>query len=862
MLTSKLCIRGARTHNLKITSLTLPRNKLIAITGLSGSGKSSLAFDTICGEGQRRYFESLPAYVRQFLPMMEKPAVEHISGLSPTISIQQKTTAHNPRSTVGTVTEVYDYLRVLFSRAGEPRCPKHGNALTAQTVSQMAEHLLNLPAGTSFLLLAPIIQNKKGEHTQLIDRLRREGYLRIRHNKQIKKLAELPLLERTKSHTIEVVVDRLTQKSDIRSRLIDSLETTLRLGEGIVRVALLDHQTTRDELVFSSIFACPDCKYSAPKLEPRLFSFNNTIGACIDCNGLGVHMPLFSHSAGLPENFFLFFKDQGATSSYGEMQTCNTCQGERLSLAARHVFIGNTSLPQLTQLPLDELQAFFTHLQLSGQRAHIAQDLLKEINNRLSFLMRIGLDYLTLSRPTETLSGGEAQRIRLASQIGSGLMGVIYVLDEPSIGLHARDNTRLLQSLQQLRDLGNTVIVVEHDEETMRYADHLVDIGPGAGIHGGQVIAQGTPQHIMEDPNSLTGAYLSGKRYIAIPKKRIPINPAQVLHLHNITANNLREVSIEIPLGLMTCVTGVSGSGKSSLVNQALYPTVSRYLSVPKSKRNPSDIVGLHHLNKIIVIDQQPIGRTPRSNPASYIDSLDAIRELFAATPEARAKGYLPGRFSFNVKAGRCHACEGLGSVKVEMHFLPNMHVTCEVCQGKQYNQETLAIQYKYKNIYEVLSMTVEEALQFFQAVPPIARKLKTLVDVGLSYITLGQSAITFSGGEAQRIKLAKELARKDTGKTLYILDEPTTGLHFHDIAQLLQVLHILRDQGNTIVIIEHNLEVVKTADWIIDLGPEGGKKGGQVIASGTPEQVAQQPDSYTGQYLKVLLDKPIQPKD
>lgn len=858
-----ISIRGARTHNLDNISLDFPRNKLIVVTGVSGSGKSSLVFNTLYAGAERRFIESLPAYVRQFLSMMEKPDVEHMSGLSPAISIQQKTIAHNPRSTVGTVTEIYDYLRVLFARVGEPYCPDHNIRLDAQSISQMADHIAELPQSSRFLLLAPVLQKKKGEHYQLLEHLKRQGYLRIRLNGIVTELADVPPLDRTKHHTIEVIVDRLVYNESLRARLVDSLATTVQLGNGLVRVVVLQEEssTIHKEFVFSSRFACPECDYSIAHLEPRLFSFNNTMGACPECNGLGVELSVAFQDAqhrvydrNRRQDFL--FSQPAIETQHGETAVCKSCQGERLCKGARHVLLTDRSLPQLSDLALNELFHFFKNLTLKGQRAEIAKVLLKEITNRLEFLLNVGLDYLSLNRAAGTLSGGEAQRIRLASQIGSGLVGIMYILDEPSIGLHARDNTRLLNTLYHLRDLGNTVIVVEHDEEAIRQADHVVDIGPQAGIHGGRIVAQGTPQEIMKVSNSLTGQYLSGAKKIKVPSVRKSMNPMQILSLTNITNHNLQSVTAEFPLGLMTCVTGVSGSGKSTLI-EVLYNKLSRYMNRQRLDQIDS-IKGVESLNKIIEINQQPIGRTPRSNPATYTGILDPIRELFAATTEARSRGYTPGRFSFNVKGGRCEACEGGGQVKVEMHFLADLHVLCDLCQGKRYNQETLEIKYKSKNIYEILSMTVEEASEFFKAIPVLTHKLRTLVDVGLSYITLGQSATTLSGGEAQRIKLAKELSRKMTGSTLYILDEPTTGLHFYDIGQLLKILHRLRDHGNTVIVIEHNLDVIKTADWIMDLGPEGGSRGGKIIACGTPEMLAQCKNSYTGQYLKPLLENTL----
>ncbi len=934
-------IRGARTHNLKNIDVKMPRDKLVVITGLSGSGKSSLAFDTLYAEGQRRYVESLSAYARQFLSMMEKPDIDHIEGLSPAISIEQKSTSHNPRSTVGTVTEIYDYLRLLFARVGEPKCPEHDETLEAQTVSQMVDTVLALPMGTKVMLLAPVVQARKGEHLQLFERLRSQGFVRARINGELYELDEVPVLDLHKKHTIEVVVDRLKVRADIKQRLAESFEAALELAEGLAQVSLLDSK--QDDLLFSAKFACPKCGYSIAELEPRLFSFNNPNGACPDCDGLGVkqffasekviHNEAASLVAGAirgwdRRNYYYFsmlislaehygfevetpfnklpkkiqkiilqgsgkekitFRFQGdgdrlyqktqsfegvipnmqrrfretesmavreELSKYLVAKPCDSCCGARLNTAARHVFVKKKSLPELCWLPIDEAQAFFKKLKLTGKRGEIAERILKEITERLRFLIEVGLDYLTLSRSAETLSGGEAQRIRLASQIGSGLVGVMYILDEPSIGLHQRDNERLLGTLEYLRDLGNTVIVVEHDEDAIRAADHVIDIGPGAGVHGGQIVAQGTPRQIMQAKASLTGQYLSGKRKIEVPKQRHSRTLRESIELTGATTNNLKLVTLEVPIGLMTCVTGVSGSGKSSLINDTLYPLAATRLNrathavVGPYKR----VNGLEHLDKVVDIDQSPIGRTPRSNPATYTGLFTPIRELFAGTQEARSRGYKPGRFSFNVKGGRCEACEGDGVIKVEMHFLADVYVQCDVCLGKRYNRETLEVLYKGKTIAEVLNMTVEEAREFFTNVPVVARKLQTLMDVGLSYIRLGQSATTLSGGEAQRVKLSRELSKRDTGSTLYILDEPTTGLHFYDIEQLLKVLHRLRDQGNTVVIIEHNLDVIKTADWIIDLGPEGGDKGGEIIATGTPEQVVKVKRSYTGKFLKPLL--------
>ncbi len=850
-MTSTISIQGARTHNLQNIHLELPRDQIIVITGVSGSGKSSLVFETLYAEGQRRYVESLSAYARQFLSVMEKPDVDQINGLSPAIAIQQKTISHNPRSTVGTVTEIYDYLRVLFARVGEPYCPTHKISLAAQPMSQMIDRILSLPQGTKFSLLAPIIQRKKGEHTAIIEQLRAQGYLRIRLNGKIISLSDVPELDRKKYHTIEVVIDRLAQQENLQSRLTDSLTTTLKLGNGLAKVAIFDeHQTTIEELLFSSNFACSKCDYSLPELGPRLFSFNNTMGACPSCNGLGVTMmPQVDavHAIMHPMDKIMDYDIKTANS-------CERCHGDRLRLEARHVFINQHSLPQLTQLSIEALKAFFTQLTLSLQQQKIAESLIREIQSRLTFLLNVGLEYLSLSRSAETLSGGESQRIRLASQIGSGLVGVMYVLDEPSIGLHARDNTRLLNTLDHLKKLGNTVIIVEHDTEAMLHADCLVDIGPGAGIHGGKVIAQGTPTEVMQSAHSLTGQYLSKKRQINIPHTRKSSKENHFLCLENISDNNLKNITVKIPVGLMTCVTGVSGSGKSTLINDAFYPNLYRILNDKHVVEAKKTIVGIEHIDKVIKVDQKPIGRTPRSNPATYTGLLGPIRDLFAATSKARARGYQAGRFSFNVKGGRCESCEGAGLIKVEMHFLADVHVQCDVCKGTRYNRETLEIYYKQKNIYEVLEMTVEEAAIFFSAIPILNRKLATLKEVGLSYVQLGQSATTLSGGEAQRIKLSSELARRDTGKTVYILDEPTTGLHFYDIEQLLNVLYRLRDQGNTIIVIEHNLDVIKTADWIIDLGPEGGHKGGKLIAYGTPEEIIANPISYTAKYLKPIL--------
>ncbi|MBE1636256.1 excinuclease ABC subunit UvrA [Escherichia coli] len=792
----KIEVRGARTHNLKNINLVIPRDKLIVVTGLSGSGKSSLAFDTLYAEGQRRYVESLSAYARQFLSLMEKPDVDHIEGLSPAISIEQKSTSHNPRSTVGTITEIHDYLRLLFARVGEPRCPDHDVPLAAQTVSQMVDNVLSQPEGKRLMLLAPIIKERKGEHTKTLENLASQGYIRARIDGEVCDLSDPPKLELQKKHTIEVVVDRFKVRDDLTQRLAESFETALELSGGTAVVADMDDPKA-EELLFSANFACPICGYSMRELEPRLFSFNNPAGACPTCDGLGVQQ--------------YFDPDR-------------VIQNPELSLA--------------------------------GQRAKIAEKILKEIGDRLKFLVNVGLNYLTLSRSAETLSGGEAQRIRLASQIGAGLVGVMYVLDEPSIGLHQRDNERLLGTLIHLRDLGNTVIVVEHDEDAIRAADHVIDIGPGAGVHGGEVVAEGPLEAIMAVPESLTGQYMSGKRKIEVPKKRVPANPEKVLKLTGARGNNLKDVTLTLPVGLFTCITGVSGSGKSTLINDTLFPIAQRQLNgatiaEPAPYR---DIQGLEHFDKVIDIDQSPIGRTPRSNPATYTGVFTPVRELFAGVPESRARGYTPGRFSFNVRGGRCEACQGDGVIKVEMHFLPDIYVPCDQCKGKRYNRETLEIKYKGKTIHEVLDMTIEEAREFFDAVPALARKLQTLMDVGLTYIRLGQSATTLSGGEAQRVKLARELSKRGTGQTLYILDEPTTGLHFADIQQLLDVLHKLRDQGNTIVVIEHNLDVIKTADWIVDLGPEGGSGGGEILVSGTPETVAECEASHTARFLKPML--------
>jgi excinuclease ABC subunit A len=956
-------IRGARTHNLKNIDLDLPRDKLIVITGLSGSGKSSLAFDTIYAEGQRRYVESLSAYARQFLSVMEKPDVDHIEGLSPAISIEQKSTSHNPRSTVGTITEIYDYLRLLYARVGLPRCPDHGYPLEAQTVSQMVDQVLAL--GTQeetrerrYMLLAPVIRDRKGEHAQVFDQLRAQGYVRVRVDGQLHEIDAVPPLALRQKHTIEAVIDRFKPREDIKQRLAESFETALKLGDGMASVQSLDaaqdgasaaggktpeaNHASHAPLLFSSKYSCPVCDYSLPELEPRLFSFNSPVGACPTCDGLGVAQffdparvvvhPELSLSAGavrgwdrrnayyfqliaslakhyrfdvdaawqsLPESVrqavlygsggelitFTYLTDSGGRhqrkhkfegivpnlerryretessavreelAKYISEQPCPDCGGARLNKAARNVFVADRPLPELVVLPVDQALSFFRGLSLPGWRGEIATKIVKEIGERLGFLVDVGLDYLTLERKADTLSGGEAQRIRLASQIGAGLVGVMYVLDEPSIGLHQRDNERLLGTLTRLRDLGNTVIVVEHDEDAIRAADYILDIGPHAGVHGGEIVGEGQLEDILKAPRSLTGQYLSGKRGIEIPTLRHKANPKMTLRLRGASGNNLKNVDLEIASGLLTCITGVSGSGKSTLINDTLYALAANEINGASHKPAPyREIEGLDLFDKVVDIDQSPIGRTPRSNPATYTGLFTPLRELFAQVPEARARGYSPGRFSFNVRGGRCEACQGDGLIKVEMHFLPDVYVPCDVCHGKRYNRETLEILYKGYNISDILEMTVEDALQLFEPVPTLARKLETLIDVGLSYIKLGQSATTLSGGEAQRVKLSKELSRRDTGRTLYILDEPTTGLHFHDIEHLLAVLHKLRDDGNTIVVIEHNLDVIKTADWVVDLGPEGGHRGGQILVTGTPEQVAATPESYTGQFLAKLL--------
>lgn len=934
-------VRGARTHNLKNIDLDIPRDKLVVITGLSGSGKSSLAFDTLYAEGQRRYVESLSTYARQFLSLMEKPDMDHIEGLSPAISIEQKSTSHNPRSTVGTITEIYDYLRLLFARVGEPRCPDHGLNLQAQTVSQMVDTVLSLPEGSKLMLLAPVVRDRKGEHLHVFEELRAGGFVRARVNGIVVDLDDLPELDKKKKHRIDVVVDRFKVREDLGIRLAESFETALALTDGLASINYMDDDG--EDISFSARFACPECGHSIDELEPRLFSFNNPAGACASCDGLGVrqyfdaerivlhpeaslaegairgwdrrnvyyfhmltslaehydfdidtpfeeldkkHRQVILQGSGKQEIAFSYVNDRGDvfkrthsfegiipnmerryrdtdSSSVREelakflaTHPCPDCEGTRLRRDARHVFVDERTLPSITGMPVGEAELYFGQLQLEGRKGEIANKILKELRARYRFLVDVGLNYLTLNRSAETLSGGEAQRIRLASQIGAGLVGVMYILDEPSIGLHQRDNERLLATLTHLRDLGNTVLVVEHDEDAIRSADHIIDIGPGAGVHGGRVVAQGKLKDILNSKDSLTGAYLSGKRKIDIPAKRTARDPEHQLVLTGATGNNLQAVTLEIPIGLLTCITGVSGSGKSTLINGTLYPIAATELNgaTTLTPAPHESITGMDQVDKCIDIDQSPIGRTPRSNPATYTGIFTPVRELFAGTQEARSRGYKAGRFSFNVKGGRCEACQGDGVTKVEMHFLPDIYVPCDVCKGKRYNRETLEIRYKGKNIHEVLDMTVEDALVFFTPVPSIARKLQTLMDVGLTYIRLGQAATTLSGGEAQRVKLSKELSKRDTGKTLYILDEPTTGLHFEDIKQLLAVLHRLRDHGNTIVIIEHNLDVIKTADWVVDLGPEGGSGGGQIIATGTPEEVARSKKSFTGKFLAPIL--------
>lgn len=941
-------VRGARTHNLKNINLTIPRNKLIVITGLSGSGKSSLAFDTLYAEGQRRYVESLSAYARQFLSLMEKPDVDHIEGLSPAISIEQKSTSHNPRSTVGTITEIYDYLRLLFARVGEPRCPTHGEPLAAQTVSQMVDKVLEMPEGSRLMLLAPVVNARKGEHVKLLESLSAQGYIRARIDGEVCDLTDPPELDLHVKHTIEVVVDRFKVREDIKQRLAESFETALELSGGIAKITSMDpveNNTKAEVHVFSANFACPVCGYSMAELEPRIFSFNNPAGACQTCDGLGVQQyfdpervitntelslaggairgwdrrnfyyfqmltsladhykfdiekpfeqltddvrKIVLYGSGTQSIAFKYINDRGDVvvrnhpfegilnnmdrryretesnavrdelTKFVNTQSCQSCGGSRLREEARNVFIDDLNLPVLTHWSIGEAMDYFDNLELTGQRAQIADKILKEVRDRLGFLVNVGLNYLSLSRSADTLSGGEAQRIRLASQIGAGLVGVMYVLDEPSIGLHQRDNERLLQTLIHLRDLGNTVIVVEHDEDAIRMADHVIDIGPGAGVHGGHVIGEGTLEDLLACKESITGQYLSGEKQIHISTERTEFNPDEVIELFGASGNNLQDVDLQIPVGLFTCITGVSGSGKSTLINDTFYKIAHIELN-GATVDEPSPykrIIGMDHCDKVVDIDQSPIGRTPRSNPATYTGIFTPIRELFAATQESRTRGYLPGRFSFNVKGGRCEACQGDGLIKVEMHFLPDVYVPCDDCKAQRYNRETLDVRFKGKNIHEVLQMTVEEARPFFDAIPAVARKLQTLMDVGLSYIRLGQSATTLSGGEAQRVKLAKELSKRDTGKTLYILDEPTTGLHFADIQLLLDVLHRLKSHGNTIVVIEHNLDVIKTADWIIDLGPEGGSGGGTILVAGTPEQVAENTESHTARFLKPLLAK------
>jgi excinuclease ABC subunit A len=938
-----ISLRGARTHNLKNIDLDLPRSRLIVITGLSGSGKSSLAFDTVYAEGQRRYVESLSSYARQFLSIMEKPDVDHIDGLSPAIAIEQKTISHNPRSTVGTVTEIYDYLRLLFARAGEPRCPRHGVPLAAQTVSQVVDHILQFPEGTRLMLLAPLVQDRKGGHQQVIEDLRSQGFVRARIDGTVIDLDSSTSLDPQKKHAVEAVIDRFRVRPDLQQRIAESVETALAMSEGLAHVAFMD-EPGRPDLVFSARYACPVCGFSLPELEPRLFSFNNPNGACPKCDGLGeieffdparvVRHPELSLSAGavrgwdlrnayyaqllsalaahygfdvdtpfrdLPERIrhivlfgsgeeaieFPYREDGGRRhprrhpfegiipnmqrryretesqlareelAKYLSHRPCPECGGTRLREEARSVFIADRRLPDLTGLPVGGLLDFFGTLRLPGSRGEIAGKIVREIDQRLRFMVNVGLDYLSLDRRANTLSGGETQRIRLASQIGAGLVGVMYVLDEPSIGLHQRDNQRLLDTLTYLRDLGNTVIVVEHDEDAIRAADHVVDIGPGAGVHGGRVVAQGTPAEVAATPGSLTGQYLAGAQSIEIPARRTPPDPARQCRVLGARGHNLKDIDVSIPVGLMCCVTGVSGSGKSTLINDTLFAHAAHRLDEASEEAAPCrEITGLEHFDKVINIDQSPIGRTPRSNPATYTGLFTQVRDLFAMTTDARMRGYGPGRFSFNVKGGRCEACKGDGVIRVAMHFLPDVYVACDACKGRRYNRETLEVRYKGKNIHEVLEMTVEEAFDFFNAIPAIARRLETLMEVGMGYVHLGQNATTLSGGEAQRIKLSRELSRRDTGNTLYILDEPTTGLHFHDIKQLLHVLHRLRDQGNTVVVIEHNLDVIKTADWLIDLGPEGGDRGGELIVAGTPESVAADPRSHTGRFLGPVLGR------
>ncbi len=935
-------VRGARTHNLKNIDLDIPRDKLVVITGLSGSGKSSLAFDTLYAEGQRRYVESLSTYARQFLSMMEKPDIDHIEGLSPAISIEQKSTSHNPRSTVGTITEIYDYLRLLFARVGDPRCPTHDVSLKAQTVTQMVDAVLAMPEGSKLMLLAPVVRDRKGEHLHVFEQLRAAGFIRVRVNGIVVDLDDVPELEKKRKHCIDVVVDRFKVREDLKLRLAESFETALELTDGVAAIAPMEGDG--EETLFSARYACPICGHSIDELEPRLFSFNNPAGACSSCDGLGVtqffdesrvvlhpeaslaegairgwdrrnvyyfqllrslsthygfdmdkpfdklsqkHRDIILYGSDGEEIEFSYVNDRGTVfkrrhvfegvipnmdrryretesssvrdelAKYVSTAACKACEGTRLCEDARSVYVDGRTLPSITSMPVGDAETYFNALELSGRQGEIADKILKELRARYRFLVDVGLNYLTLNRSAETLSGGEAQRIRLASQIGAGLVGVMYILDEPSIGLHQRDNERLLRTLIHLRDLGNTVLVVEHDEDAIRNADHIIDIGPGAGVHGGEVVASGTMQDVISNPQSLTGAYLSGERSIAVPAKRHAAKPKHNIRISGARGNNLQNVTLELPLGLLTCVTGVSGSGKSTLINGTLYPLAATALNGATTLKAAAhdNIEGLEQLDKCIDIDQSPIGRTPRSNPATYTGIFTPIRELFAGTQEARSRGYKPGRFSFNVRGGRCEACQGDGVTKVEMHFLPDIYVPCDVCKGKRYNRETLEIKFKDLNISEVLNLTVEDALSFFEAVPAIHRKLQTLMDVGLSYIRLGQAATTLSGGEAQRVKLSRELSKRDTGNTLYILDEPTTGLHFEDIRQLLEVVHRLRDGGNTVVIIEHNLDVIKTADWLIDLGPEGGSGGGQIIATGTPEDIAATDQSHTGAFLASMLN-------
>ena len=937
-------VRGARTHNLKNIDLDIPRDKLVVITGLSGSGKSSLAFDTLYAEGQRRYVESLSTYARQFLSMMEKPDIDHIEGLSPAISIEQKSTSHNPRSTVGTITEIYDYLRLLFARVGDPRCPTHGVTLKAQTVTQMVDAFLAMPEGSKLMLLAPVVRDRKGEHLHVFEQMRAAGFIRVRVDGIVVDLDDVPTLDKKKKHRIDVVVDRFKVRDDLKLRLAESFETALELSDGVAAIAPMEGDG--EETLFSARYACPICGHSIDELEPRLFSFNNPAGACSSCDGLGVtqffdesrvvlhpeaslaegairgwdrrnvyyfhllrslskhydfdmdkpfdklsqkHRDVILYGSDGKEIEFSYVNDRGTVfkrrhvfegvipnmdrryretesssvrdelAKYVSTAACKTCEGTRLCEDARSVFVDGRTLPSITSMPVGDAEAYFNALELTGRQGEIADKILKELRARYRFLVDVGLNYLTLNRSAETLSGGEAQRIRLASQIGAGLVGVMYILDEPSIGLHQRDNERLLRTLIHLRDLGNTVLVVEHDEDAIRNADHIIDIGPGAGVHGGEVVVSGTMQDVIDSSQSLTGAYLSGERSIAVPAKRRVAEPKRNIRISGARGNNLQNVTLELPIGLLTCVTGVSGSGKSTLINGTLYPLAATALNGATTLKAAAhdSIEGLEMLDKCIDIDQSPIGRTPRSNPATYTGIFTPIRELFAGTQEARSRGYKPGRFSFNVRGGRCEACQGDGVTKVEMHFLPDIYVPCDVCKGKRYNRETLEIKFKDLNISEVLNLTLEDALSFFEAVPAIHRKLQTLMDVGLSYIRLGQAATTLSGGEAQRVKLSRELSKRDTGNTLYILDEPTTGLHFEDIRQLLEVLHRLRDGGNTVVIIEHNLDVIKTADWLIDLGPEGGSGGGQIIATGTPEDVAETKASHTGHFLAPLLPAP-----